>query len=74
MISVTVYINGVPIITRSARNIGLVSQSSSKAVKNGRHQYLMDTGEVITHERVDGAAKLAIKMLEKVVDIDKEEK
>lgn len=61
MISVTVYINNVPIITRSARNVGNVAGVS------GLHEYAVDDGRKIVHLRHEGAAKLAIMLLEGVV-------
>lgn len=61
MISVTIYINNVPIITRSARNVGEVEGAL------GLHEYAVDDGRKIVHLRHEGAAKLAIMLLEGVV-------
>ncbi len=61
MISVTVYINNVPIITRSARNIGPVEDAL------GAYAYAVDDGRQVVHLRHEGAARLAIMMLEGVV-------
>jgi len=62
MISVTVYINHVPIFTRSARNVGEVEGAL------GLHEYAIDDGRKVVHLRHEGAAKLAILMLEGVVE------
>lgn len=60
MISVVVYINNVPIICRSARRI------------NGEPgemcRYHVDDGSTIDHHYNWGAARLAIQMLEGVVE------
>ena len=61
MISVTVYINNVPIITRSARNAGEVHGAP------GLHEYVVDDGRKVVHLQREGAAKLAIMLLEGVV-------
>jgi hypothetical protein len=60
MITVTIFINGNPIITRSAVNVG---DSDSPAT------YKVDDGRVIKHTRSRGAVALAIKMLKGVKEI-----
>ena len=59
MITVSIFINGTPIYTRSAVNV---------AVDFGQkiHSYKLDTGETIKHERALGAVPLAIKMLKTI--------
>jgi hypothetical protein len=59
MITVSIAINGQPIATRSAVNIGY-----------GR--YRCDEGTIITHKRENGAMELAKKMLDTVVTMKKE--
>lgn len=61
MITVTVSINGNPIITRSARRI----------LKDyyGYGTYKVDDGNKIRHKVSDGAVDLAIKMLHGVEKI-----
>jgi hypothetical protein len=62
MISVTVSINGNPIYTRSARNIG--------EDDDGVYKYKLDTGDILYHKRSDGFMPLVKQMLETVRDID----
>ena len=62
MITVSILINGEPLITRSAmRRTGKVNCT-----------YEMDDGNIIHHKPEDGALKLAIKMLKKVKELKKE--
>ena len=58
MISVSVFINGKPIFTRTAVN-------KSGCVK-GVNKYLVDDGTVLEHVREDGAVPLAIAMLQTI--------
>jgi hypothetical protein len=58
MITVTISINGNPVITRSA-----VNRLREKGV------YISDDGSEIEHNPEDGAIPLAIKMLERVIEI-----
>lgn len=58
MISVAVYINNVPILVRSARRVD--------GEPGERCTYAVDDGRVISHRYDDGAAKLAIKLLQGV--------
>lgn len=58
MITVSILINGHPIITRSARNIGLANDLS------GAHKYKVDDGRILTHHRGDGAVALAKQLLD----------
>jgi len=58
MITVAILINGQPILTRSARNIGLANDLT------GAHKYKVDDGRMLTHHRGDGALALAKRMLD----------
>lgn len=58
MITVSILINGQPIFTRSAVN--------TTANDTGMCIYKLDTGGTIKHRRIDGAVKLAIKMLQTI--------
>jgi len=58
MISVSIAINGTPIIARSAVRV--------KDESNGNSIYDVDDGSKLTHNPDDGAVKLAIKMLKTV--------
>jgi len=57
MITVSILINGHPIYTRSAVNVG------EDANYPGRHRYALDDGSELMHTRDDGAVPLAIQML-----------
>jgi hypothetical protein len=59
MISVSIFINGNPIFTRTAVNISPASDGSYST-------YELDTGKILKHKRKDGAVKLAIKMLKTI--------
>lgn len=61
MITVTVFINGNPIISRSAKNV------SGK--REGVNNYICDTGDTIVHRYEDGAIELAKKMLDTVIEV-----
>ena len=58
MISVTIYINNVPIVTRSAVN--------TMVTKKGKTKYTLDDRRELWHARADGAIPLAIEMLKGV--------
>jgi len=64
MITVSVYINGVPIFTRSARNLG--------EGKDGKCRYKVDDGSILVHRRDDGFVPLVKQMLDTVRDIDED--
>lgn len=75
MFTVSIFINGNPIITRSAVNI-----TDPWTGNETIHTYEVDTGEIVKHKRAEGAVKLAIKLLKgvkeprgihRVVDKDK---
>jgi len=59
MITVAILINGNPLMTRSAVNIG-------KQTPDGSTIYRVDTGEQVLHKREEGAAILAIKLLKTI--------
>ena len=59
MITVSILINGHPIYTRTAVNRG----KTKLGVNAGKHQYEVDDGSILYHDRSDGAVKLAIAML-----------
>jgi uncharacterized protein GlcG (DUF336 family) len=63
MITVTISVNGSPLITRSCRNTG-------REDAMGRTIYIVDDGKTIRHHRMDGAAVLAMKLLDGVHNID----
>jgi len=57
MITVAILINGNPITARSAvRGSG----------KNGSFEYIVDTGERVTHNLDDGTVALAKKLLDTI--------
>jgi hypothetical protein len=62
VITVTIFINGNPIYTRSACN-------RSEKNKDGDTKYETDTGEIIWHERDDGAIELAKQMLNTIIEL-----
>lgn len=57
MITVVIYINGSPIYTRSAVNVGSENEK-------GETKYMCDAGKPIRHLVADGAIELAKKMLD----------
>ena len=59
MITVAIYVNGVPIYTRTAVNIGEQYRTKQKSMC----KYKLDDGKIIHHKQEDGAVKLAKKML-----------
>ena len=66
MITVSIAINGIVIAARSATNI---SSPEVAADKNFENLYKCDDGTIIKHVPSDGAADLAKKMLDTLVDI-----
>ena len=60
MISVTIFINGKPLVARSARRTNVI---------NGIQVFQTDAGDVVEHKREEGAVKLAIKLLETIKEI-----
>ncbi len=63
MITVIVYINGIPIFTRTARNI-------TKTSKITQNEYKCDSGDIIKHDRNKGFIPLVKKMLDTVDEKD----
>ena len=63
MITVIVYINGTPIITRSARR-----REPFKG-RDDTYSYTVDDGRVVKHKYSDGAAELSRKLLKGVKKI-----
>lgn len=68
MITVSIFINSRPILTRSGHR-----RTKRHATKEGKHAYMLDTGEVIYHDEDDGPVILAKKMLD-TIRIDEFEK
>ena len=62
MISVSIFINNNPILTRSAVNSGRINHETRST------EYDLDDGSVVIHDPSQGATKLAIKMLETIKD------
>ena len=60
MITVSIFINGNPVITRSARR--------TRMNKRGVGTYKLDTGKTLTHNYEEGAIVLAKRMLDTVVE------
>lgn len=58
MITVTIFINGSPILTRSA--------TQGEVLGQGKYEYNLDDGSVVEHEYNKGAVELAKKMLDKI--------
>jgi len=58
MMTVVIYINNVPIVSRSARNVEFIEDDT--------YRYKVDDGQELIHKRSDGAIKLAINMLKNV--------
>lgn len=58
MISVSIFINGKPIYTRTA-----VNRIKEKAC------YILDDGSKVIHNEKDGAVELAIKMLKTIKEV-----
>lgn len=64
LITVTVSINGTPILLRSATNVTKPGVPDSED-----HIYKVDDGRIIRHRRDKGAAKLAIEMLKGIKEV-----
>ena len=62
MITVSIFINGNPIVTRSAVN-------QLKDTLKGEATYKVDDGSIILHKRSKGAIPLAIKLLKLIKKI-----
>lgn len=63
MITVAILINGQPIMARSAVRVET----------KGKHGYYkLDDGQVIQHQISTGAAKLAIKMLKTIKEVERD--
>ena len=60
MITVTIFVNGAPILSRSATRI------NKTVIKGKKSHYKVDTGDTITHDYDDGAVILAKKMLDTI--------
>lgn len=58
MITVSISINGNPILTRSA--------TQGHPLGQGRYEYNLDDGHVVEHDYDDGAVVLAKMMLDKI--------
>ena len=65
MISVTIFINNVPIYTRSAVNITEIKEGW-QADPIEVNKYKVDTGKIINHIPANGALVLAKKMLDTI--------
>ncbi len=65
MITVSILINGQPIYTRSAVNIGRIDTADPS------HCYELDDGSVLKHKRGDGAIALAKMMLDTIHETKK---
>ena len=61
LITVTIFINGHPILTRSAMNKGRQSKSAPD-----EYTYDVDDGRTLIHKRSDGVVPLAIAMLKTI--------
>ena len=61
MITVTIFINGSPIYSRSARNL--------TGKEKGLSKYRCDDGTIIKHQREEGAIILAKRMLDTIEEI-----
>jgi hypothetical protein len=62
MITVAIYVNGVPLIVRSASRVG-------KPKKGKPSEYRVDTGDIIMHYYDEGAIVLAHKLLDTAHEI-----
>lgn len=60
MITVSISINGEPIFARSARNQDGETNNKSET------KYITDAGDVIWHDRENGAIELAKEMLDSI--------
>lgn len=66
MITVSILINGNPIYTRSAVNVGHVKEATWG--KERRCDYELDDGSHLQHSPSDGAVKLAKMMLDTICE------
>lgn len=69
MITVTIFINGNPVFTRSAVNTGETDArwgSADDDVQRVKTKYKVDDGSDLWHAREDGAVPLAIQMLKTI--------
>jgi len=64
MITVSILINGNPLMARSAVNV-----SDPYCNKDGTCNYKLDTGKIIRHNPNDGAVVLAKKMLDTIKEV-----
>ena len=64
MLTVNILINGQPLFARSCRNSGETDEV-------GYCKYITDAGEVVYHEKSDGAVELA-KLLLDTIDVKME--
>lgn len=62
MISVSIFINGKPIFTRTAIRMTKIK----KALVKNLYSYKVDDGSNIIHDQDEGAVELAIKMLKTI--------
>ena len=60
MITVTILINGNPILTRSARNLGQSEDNPDLCF------YKVDDATIVAHKPSDGAVALAHKLLDTI--------
>ena len=70
MITVTILINGQPLYTRSAVNVGETSEVNTGRGER-RCKYELDDGSVIHHWRHRGAVALAKMMLDTIIEVKK---
>lgn len=62
MITVVIFINNKPIISRSAVNM----DKEGKLGMHDKNQYRLDIGKIIEHRPIEGCVALAKKMLDTV--------
>lgn len=60
MLSVAISVNGNAVIARSAH------RRTARHSKGDESAYLLDSGELVYHNRDDGIVSLAIKMLQSI--------
>lgn len=68
MITVSILINGQPIYTRSAVNVGNTAEAAIGS-KERRCRYECDDGSVINHWKHRGAIELAKLMLDTIIEV-----
>ena len=74
--TVTILINGQPILTRTAVNTGSAKKVIGRDVEDNKdhpHIYEVDTGVCISHIPSDGAVVLAKKLLDTIKEPGKGE-